>query len=228
MKNFYLSISFIILSIFSHAQCVNTIQWPAFTVSASEFNDTVSIASNNFAGDYAIVDKLTIGETYQFSSTDGDYISIRNAYDHTELLAHGASPLIYSPTAEDIVSVHYNLISPPCGTEIVYRTTMIHCTTCPDIPPAVGINTSVPAASLDISGEIKVGDSGRSPEAGMIRWNADSEDFEGYNGEKWVSLTKSNTKNQWGQQSISNIKKKMVVQEISLVVLYPYLAITLL
>ncbi len=59
---------------------------------------------------------------------------------------------------------------------------------------SVGIGTSTPQAELDVNGVIKVGEGSTSatPQAGMIRWNSTSEDFEGYNGTQWVSLSTSN------------------------------------
>ncbi len=41
-----------------------------------------------------------------------------------------------------------------------------------------------------------------TPKEGTIRWNKDKEDFEGWNGDEWLSLTKS--KNKWGGISASN------------------------
>jgi len=59
---------------------------------------------------------------------------------------------------------------------------------------SVGIGTSTPQAELDVNGVIKVGEgsSSATPVAGMIRWNSALEDFEGYNGSQWLSLSKSN------------------------------------
>lgn len=54
----------------------------------------------------------------------------------------------------------------------------------------VGIGTNNPVQKLDINGAIKIGSDGNTtPIAGSIRWNAASQDFEGYNGSNWISLT---------------------------------------
>jgi len=53
----------------------------------------------------------------------------------------------------------------------------------------VGIGTDDPKEQLDINGGIKLG-STDSIHAGTIRWTGT--DFEGYNGEKWLSLTQNN------------------------------------
>ncbi len=65
---------------------------------------------------------------------------------------------------------------------------------------SVGIGTTTPKAELDVNGIIKIGEGATtSPQAGMVRWNSTSEDFEGYNGSQWVSLTKSN--GGWGDNT---------------------------
>ncbi|MBK7093853.1 MAG: FG-GAP repeat protein [Saprospiraceae bacterium] len=69
----------------------------------------------------------------------------------------------------------------------------------------VGVNNPSMQATLDVGGEIRVGDSGRNPVAGMIRWNDDAQDFEGYDGSKWLSLTKSNIPGQFGKPKPSEL-----------------------
>jgi hypothetical protein len=63
----------------------------------------------------------------------------------------------------------------------------------------VGIGTADPVAKLDVAGEVKIGNTtNANPAPGTMRWNADKNDFEGYNGKAWVSLTGG--KNGWGNQ----------------------------
>ncbi len=47
--------------------------------------------------------------------------------------------------------------------------------------------------SLGVGGKIKLGDDNNTPIAGAVRWNANTQDFEGFNGTKWLSLTKANS-----------------------------------
>lgn len=61
----------------------------------------------------------------------------------------------------------------------------------------VGVGTDTPEATLDVDGAIGLGDAGESPQAGMVRWNSTNEDFEGYDGSKWISLTRANS-GTWG------------------------------
>ncbi len=58
----------------------------------------------------------------------------------------------------------------------------------------IGIdNTTNPQAKLDVNGALKIANNENSPVAGMVRWNEVQGDFEGYNGQGWVSLTRSSS-----------------------------------
>ncbi|MFZ1703796.1 MAG: proprotein convertase P-domain-containing protein [Saprospiraceae bacterium] len=52
----------------------------------------------------------------------------------------------------------------------------------------VGINTLNPQATLDVNGKLRVGDDSSPNIAGMIRYNSNNNDFEGYNGTFWNSF----------------------------------------
>lgn len=62
----------------------------------------------------------------------------------------------------------------------------------------VGIGTIIPLQKLDVDGAVRVGET-ISASTGSIRWNATKNDFEGYNGVAWVSLTGG--KGKWGNQT---------------------------
>lgn len=64
--------------------------------------------------------------------------------------------------------------------------------------PRVGVNETIPEATLDVGGAIKIGSDVSAPEAGTIRWNESSQDFEGYTGSAWLSLTKNTEGGGWG------------------------------
>ena len=203
----YLKLSLLVFTIglfmseVSFCQCTSTILNPMANVKASSFNDTVIISTTSNAGEYFIIEKLSFGDTYIFSSSIAtDYITIRDKGGLT-LLAHGLSPLSYTIIGPDNISVHINLVSPSCGSDVVDRTTLAICTTCPSLPPKVEVGSS-----LDVSGGIKVGNVVGSPSAGMIQWNDVTSDFEGYNGLHWVSLTKPNAN--WGK-----VRSKVVVED---------------
>ncbi|MBC7850569.1 MAG: hypothetical protein H7Y31_12585, partial [Chitinophagaceae bacterium] len=62
----------------------------------------------------------------------------------------------------------------------------------------VGIGTNTPTEKLEVNGAIKIGTTAAAT-AGTIRWNNGKNDFEGFNGKSWVSLTGG--KSAWGSQA---------------------------
>lgn len=73
--------------------------------------------------------------------------------------------------------------------------------------PKTGINDANPLSTLDINGKIKMGDDLIAPQAGMMRWNSVSQDFEGYNGTQWLSLTYKGQYGGWGNAVIQENQK---------------------
>lgn len=176
-------------------QCINETKNPLSNIVAIGFSDTILVSTSSVPGEYFIVEELIEGNVYTFfSSAPGDYFSIRDAYQFDILLAHGASPFTFTVPVggADIVSVHLNLISPPCGNSGVQRKTRMLCNSCPPVPVGIGIGEPSPSSVLDIKGEIKIGGSKFQPKEGMIRWNETTKDFEGYNGKVWLSFTQPN------------------------------------
>ncbi len=64
----------------------------------------------------------------------------------------------------------------------------------------IGIGQIAPVAKLDVAGKIKVADDFNLPVAGNIRYNSVLKDFEGYDGNVWISLTKNNQPKGWDVQ----------------------------
>ncbi len=79
----------------------------------------------------------------------------------------------------------------------------------------IGVKKDTPEAELDVNGTLKLADgsSSSSPKAGMVRWNSTANDFEGFNGSDWVSLTKSN--NGWGNITANETDGVTVYNNIS-------------
>ncbi len=103
------------------SQCTNTIKFPTEDIIASPFNEPIVITTEQHAGQYYKITNLIIGKTYEFTSdTPNDYFSIRDA-DGLTLVAQGATPLSHTVSGDDILTVHINLLSPPCGFESVNR-----------------------------------------------------------------------------------------------------------
>lgn len=202
----FIALTAIFLSSVGSAQCINTSQYPADNVIASSLTDTVVVSTSQWAGDFYNVAQLSLGKTYRFiSSNPADYFSIRDAYDPTLLLAHGPTPLNFTviSTGQDLVSVHINLQTPPCGIENVNRTTTVVCNNCTPYPATAGINSQEAKAILDVGGEIKLDSIQNPPKAGMIHWNPALKDFQGFDGTKWKSLTRTHAEWGIGSQAIS-------------------------
>jgi len=72
----------------------------------------------------------------------------------------------------------------------------------------IGIGTSTPKEKLDVDGAIKISTNiDTSPEAGTIRWNATTNDFEGYTGTAWKSLTSEIL---WGNISYNSTESNKI------------------
>ncbi|MBK9736232.1 MAG: FG-GAP repeat protein [Saprospiraceae bacterium] len=61
----------------------------------------------------------------------------------------------------------------------------------------VGINTISPQEALDVNGKIKIGDDTTNSSPGTMRFNADTGDFEGYDGHDWVPFTPYSRETFW-------------------------------
>jgi len=196
-------------------QCQNSTQFPAAPVMPSAFSDTVLVTDEQYAGQFYVIEGLSLEETYVFlCSGGGTYLTIRDVYNPATVITHGAPPLTWTVPAggPDLVAVHVSLLSPPCGiedpSEATPRTSQLVCTSCPGLPPSVGIGISAPEAVLDVSGEIRVGNVQSPPKAGMIRWNPASGDFEGFDGARWLSFTQS--MGLWGRIPSREVNENLI------------------
>jgi hypothetical protein len=186
-------------SIFS--QCTNEIQNPPLNIQLPYIDTVDTLSTITEAGHYLLLEGLASGQSYQFSSSVAtDYLTLRDVTTGT-LLVHGTSPVTYN-VISGFNSIFINVNTPTCGSESIPRTITSFCATCDPDPPKVGVNTTSPVSTLDVNGTLKLGSSVHGPVKGMIRWNDDISDFEGYNGSKWISLTKTN--NQWGALPSTN------------------------
>lgn len=78
-------------------------------------------------------------------------------------------------------------------------------------PQNVGIGTNNPAQKLEVNGGIKIGNTNNAV-AGTVRWNSNKNDFEGYNGTDWISLTGG--RSGWGSQlsnSVENVAAEVLL-----------------
>jgi len=174
--------------------CQNNIKYPNSTITAPGSFDTVLISDQSFPGDYALANEFLSGETYIFTTDVIDDVITLRSVDQSTVLAFGPQPLSYTISVDTAMNIHFNL--PGCGTEVVGRSThIIHQFIIDE--SNVGINVAVPEATLDVNGKIKVADDLNTPVEGMIRYNVELQDFEGYDGQKWRSFTKSSAI--WGE-----------------------------
>lgn len=56
--------------------------------------------------------------------------------------------------------------------------------------PKVGINETSPSSALEVNGKITLRNDNSLPIAGTMRWNDETQDFEGFDGNQWLSFTK--------------------------------------
>jgi hypothetical protein len=69
--------------------------------------------------------------------------------------------------------------------------------------PKVAINAASATQTLDVNGKIKVGNDSTEPLAGTMRFNTQTNDFEGFDGMKWISFTQNaNGEAVWGSQTV--------------------------
>lgn len=181
--------------------CVANNHYPYLNDTAPVYSDTPLTTDVVPTDTYFYLDGLLPDETYQFEITNApegslDYLTVRDDDLHYNLGA-GHLPYTYIATHGDRVTLHV-FTDDACGDDNwPSRKMIITCLTCDQEPPKVGVETTEPMATLDVSGDIRVADSDRPGMAGMIKFDESSSDFIGFNGEKWVSLTKPNGSG-WG------------------------------
>ena len=110
--------------------CNNTTLFPDDPISAPTVaNTTVIINDQSWAGDYAVITNISIGEQYLFTNSASDLITIRDAVTGS-LLEVGTAPVVITAFSTNDLEIHYNLDDGNCGTEEFNRTTSVECLTC--------------------------------------------------------------------------------------------------
>jgi len=112
--------------------CEHNTLWPSATVTVDGTGLLTTISTCNYAGEYSNVTGFVIGETYEFTMSDGGtgaYISVRTGVAPANLLVEGVSPVTWVATQTDI-TVHWSLDA-ACTTDASCHTTTVQCTTCP-------------------------------------------------------------------------------------------------
>ena len=101
---------------------------------------------------------------------------------HTQLIFQMQAMRTSIPTSPNNCSTNINRVDANSWTITVHYSSEM-------VSPKVGVNTAVPQATLDVYGSLKVGSTSNTQVAGTIRFNPSTQDFEGYNGQEWLSFT---------------------------------------
>jgi hypothetical protein len=80
----------------------------------------------------------------------------------------------------------------------------------------VGIGQPTPTAKLHVNGKLKIGDDTQVATSGTIRWNTQTQDFEGFNGTDWISLTHGKVSTSWPEVDRTGSGKLLEYQKIAL------------
>ncbi len=107
--------------------CLGTLQFPTLAVTPNATGNVTTISTNNFAGDYPIINLLA-GKFYKFSSSEGTDRLTLTTTSNVGLVVGTGEVTYFSPTAQTVrMHIHTNS---SCGTESVYRTTKVKCLNC--------------------------------------------------------------------------------------------------
>ena len=109
-NNFFLKTAlscclFMLFTLSSTAQCINTSLWPSSSVSAINDGDPHAISGCNYLGEYSNFTNATIGNDYEFTLEGGGYITVTDTSNN--VLAHGVAPFVWTATANS-VRLHWN------------------------------------------------------------------------------------------------------------------------
>lgn len=96
----------------------------------------VTISTCSFAGEYSTISGAVSGQTLQFTSQAGDFITIRSGTPGGPVVAFGTTPLMFANTFTGTLYAHWAL-NAACGTQSTCRTTTVQCTSCSPPPAAV-------------------------------------------------------------------------------------------
>jgi hypothetical protein len=106
-----------------YAQCTNTSSFGSATAPA--VGNSVTIATNQWATEYATISSVVSTATYiSASSNASDYITIRQGTFNGPVIAHGTTPLTWTATVTGNYYQHINT-NASCGTNTSNRTTSI-------------------------------------------------------------------------------------------------------
>jgi glutamate synthase domain-containing protein 3 len=84
-----------------------------------------------------------------------------------------------------------------------------------EVNGALEVNGSMEVnGAMEVTSQIQISSSNDTPQSGMVRWNDELQDFEGYNGTEWVSFTKANSST-WGTVSSTTVNENFKIAPTS-------------
>ncbi len=122
------------------------------TASAPALNNTITITTCNYAGEYATISGVVAGNTYSSSSSVlTDYITIRSGSSSGPVVATGVSPVVWVAQVAGTHYIHVNSNS-SCGTVSSCRSNILSCSASPLPPNCTGTPPSATAVISTTSG----------------------------------------------------------------------------
>ena len=136
---------FLVSSCTLSAQCTRDVNWPIGLLPAPTVSGVKqSLSDNHKTTDFAYIDNVFWGETYEFDSDiETDYLTIR-MFGGGTILAHGEVPLTLTMPLSGTIEMHLST-SILCDTDDFSRKTTIRCLSCTPINDVCSM-----AISLDV------------------------------------------------------------------------------
>lgn len=119
----------------AYSQCTSEALYPFTPTVSNNSGVAQQISDCVYAGDYSVINGLTVGGDYKFTCTWNDdtsvhrYLTVKDADDN--VIAHGISPLTVNDITASSIRLHYSLDA-DCGTENECSTaTILTVLSCP-------------------------------------------------------------------------------------------------
>ena len=117
----------------SFGQCTNPDSWGG--ANAPVDSTPVTMSTCNYQTEYATVNNVVAGETYEITNSCGGYITVRRGTSNGPVVGSGNAPFSFTATVAGDHFIHFNT-NPACGTATNCCTTQISCTSCSGpVPP---------------------------------------------------------------------------------------------
>ena len=129
MKKLYFLLFPILLLTGYAAQSQCTFASAFATATINPTGAIVTITTCSFAGEYSTINGAVNGQTLNFTSQAGDFITIHSGTPAGPVVAFGTTPLSFANTFTGTLYAHWAL-NPACGTQNTCRTTTVQCTNC--------------------------------------------------------------------------------------------------